>query len=35
MLLNIVTVFYLNQADVRETVGAVRRDLDPVPVVYA
>ena len=35
MLLNIVTVFYLNQADVRETVGAVRRDPDPIPVVYA
>jgi hypothetical protein len=35
MLLNIVTVFYLNQADVRETVGAARRDPDPVPVVYA
>jgi hypothetical protein len=35
MLLNIVTVFYLNQADVRESVGAFRREPDPAPVVYA
>jgi hypothetical protein len=35
MLLNILTVFYLNQSDVRETVGAARRDANPMPVVIA
>ena len=35
MLLNIVTVFYLNQADVRASVGAFRHEPDPAPVAYA
>jgi hypothetical protein len=35
MLVNIITVFYLNQAEVRETVGAIVHEPDPAPVVYA
>lgn len=33
MLVNIITVFYLNQAEVRETVGAIEREPDPARVV--
>ena len=35
MLVNIVTVFYLNQAEVRQTVGAFEHEPDPARVVMA
>jgi hypothetical protein len=35
MAINIITVFYLNQAEVRQTVGAAEPDGEPVRVVTA